>query len=298
MTSRILLFTAVAIGAGLLWNACAPTPQVRSVSRVDSALSLVNVRDLGAVGDGKTDDRAALQAALDAPGPHVVYLPNGTYLVSQAPRSYWSLVARPRTQIVGESRDTVIKLAPDAGVSVQLLEVLEAPDVTVTNLTLDGAKDDQSVLDTDHRPDQHRANLFAKQSPRLTLLSVTSRNATGDGVEIYDGSDDSVVVDLLATGNLRNGLTLGGGTTGGTFVSSQFVGNGAQQFDSEGAPVHNVTIRGCLFDGRRVSDDFVLTMTGMGADQMSHGWTVTDNVVNGGGLLVWISDVVSARSSG
>jgi hypothetical protein len=41
-----------------------------------------NVRDLGAVGDGTTDDTKALQAAIDATPAGAVYLPPGRYLVS------------------------------------------------------------------------------------------------------------------------------------------------------------------------------------------------------------------------
>jgi len=45
---------------------------------------VLNVRDFGARGDGITDDTAAIQAALNAypNGKRIIYLPNGTYLVS------------------------------------------------------------------------------------------------------------------------------------------------------------------------------------------------------------------------
>ncbi|MER7370317.1 right-handed parallel beta-helix repeat-containing protein, partial [Nonomuraea wenchangensis] len=43
---------------------------------------VVNVRDHGATGDGATDDTAAIQAALNAGKGRTVYLPPGTYLVS------------------------------------------------------------------------------------------------------------------------------------------------------------------------------------------------------------------------
>jgi hypothetical protein len=44
--------------------------------------TVINVRDAGAVGDGVTDDYAAIQAAIDGvPDPAVIYLPSGTYRI-------------------------------------------------------------------------------------------------------------------------------------------------------------------------------------------------------------------------
>lgn len=47
----------------------------------------LNVKDFGAVGDGKTDDRAAIQAAIDAAsagkGGGIIEFPSGTYLVKE-----------------------------------------------------------------------------------------------------------------------------------------------------------------------------------------------------------------------
>lgn len=46
---------------------------------------VLNVKELGAKGDGQTDDTAAIQAVLTAHpnGMRIIYLPNGTYLVSK-----------------------------------------------------------------------------------------------------------------------------------------------------------------------------------------------------------------------
>jgi hypothetical protein len=61
-----------------------------------------NVRDYGAVGDGTTDDTAAIQAAIDASDN--VFLPEGTYLISTC-----LVMSRPRQNIRGASKDTYIK---------------------------------------------------------------------------------------------------------------------------------------------------------------------------------------------
>jgi hypothetical protein len=69
-------------------------------------------KDFGAVGDGKTDDTAALQKAFNRQGGFV-WVPNGTYLV----RDRILFVGRPGygPTIQGESRDgVVVRLADDA----------------------------------------------------------------------------------------------------------------------------------------------------------------------------------------
>jgi len=75
---------------------CENQPAVLDLRRPDSLTGRLNVRNEGAVGDGTTDDTAALQKAigysLDHPagpgakGSPVVYLPAGTYKVSQTLR--------------------------------------------------------------------------------------------------------------------------------------------------------------------------------------------------------------------
>jgi hypothetical protein len=75
---------------------CENQPAVLDLRRPDSLTGRLNVRNEGAVGDGTSDDTAALQKAigyaLDHPagpgakGSPVVYLPAGTYKVSQTLR--------------------------------------------------------------------------------------------------------------------------------------------------------------------------------------------------------------------
>lgn len=61
-------------------SAAPPTGASPFVAR--SAVAL-NIKDYGATGDGKTDDSAAIQAAInDAAGIHTVFFPAGTYVVT------------------------------------------------------------------------------------------------------------------------------------------------------------------------------------------------------------------------
>jgi hypothetical protein len=72
---------------------------------------VVNVKSYGAVGDGVTDDTAAIQAASDAGA--AVFFPNGTYLVS-------NFATTRQSVFFGNGPASVIKLAPGTGAAVTL----------------------------------------------------------------------------------------------------------------------------------------------------------------------------------
>ncbi|MFI5776507.1 glycosyl hydrolase family 28-related protein [Nocardia sp. NPDC051570] len=85
---RMLAVTLGAATAGSL-AACAPDPVPRLEFRsphVTDAPAARNLRDFGAVGDGKADDTAALAAAVAiGDRPLVLYLPSGQYRVTRLP---------------------------------------------------------------------------------------------------------------------------------------------------------------------------------------------------------------------
>jgi hypothetical protein len=89
----------------------ADTVEAQNGLEFPSDAAIFNARDFGAKGDGVTDDTDALQAALDkAQGStSILYIPNGTYLVSKSLHFYrWIMVQ-------GQSRNgTVIKLRDNA----------------------------------------------------------------------------------------------------------------------------------------------------------------------------------------
>lgn len=76
--------------------------------------NVTNVKDFGAVGDGVTDDTAAIQEAYNRTG--MIYFPNGTYLISQTIRAPHRPGGVPSRRIIqGQSRDgVIIKLKDNA----------------------------------------------------------------------------------------------------------------------------------------------------------------------------------------
>lgn len=94
-----------------------------SLTRVSNLMissSLINVKDFGATGNGVTDDTAAIQAAITAAAYKTLYIPKGTYVVSDINSDGTCLLVTTSLKIVGEgSFFTVIK--PNTTSSVNII---------------------------------------------------------------------------------------------------------------------------------------------------------------------------------
>jgi hypothetical protein len=246
---------------------------------------MITVHDFGAVGDGATDDRDAIQRALDAGAGGVVWVPIGTYLVSKSPAGAWCLNIPASTTLVGEGTlgNSVLIQAPGIAANVRLLQCA-APGIAVDTIILDGNASAQVA-------DEHRAGVFALGAG-LLLQNVIARNFTGDGFEISIGSNGITVDGCTATANLRNGLTFGGGSIGAVIKNCKLFGNRVQQLDTEPGPgfrVDDVEVTGCTI-GPGVGD-YAMTVSGSGASSRSGGWNIHHNTVIGSLEVVWANDI-------
>lgn len=99
--------------------------------------------DFGAVGNGTTDDRAAIQAALDSSSCRILYFPPGTYLINS------SLLLSSNNILTGAGRTvTTIKLnAATAGANDEVIRTSNftgsahstlVSNIGIENMTLDG----------------------------------------------------------------------------------------------------------------------------------------------------------------
>jgi hypothetical protein len=255
----------------------------------------LSVAAFGAKGDGTTDDREAFQRAIDAAvsGGGELYVPAGTYVIAAPPGAVYALVIRGTLHLRGAGQDhAILQLAGRAGRSVRLLSV-SGNGGEIEDLTLDGNQAAQN-------PDEQRHGMFITQAGALRVQRVTARNFTGDGFYLYHGASGSRFEHVTAVGNGRNGLTLGGMVDHTGIADSQFIGNRAQQVDSEPGGSNVVsftTITGSLLDGRGASHDYVLTCSGTGT-AMGHDWTVAHNTLNGPVFIVWAEHVAITDNAG
>jgi hypothetical protein len=144
-----------------------------------------NVKDYGAVGNGTTDDTAALTAAIAASSGKRIYLPPGTYVTS-------GLTLGPNRSLVGAGVGlTTLKLK--SGSNSTLLTLLDAHDSLLTDMTLDGNKaantgsGETSVLKIDTAP----GNLLS--SFHLTVDRLVILNGANNGLTIL-GKDNPTKV--------------------------------------------------------------------------------------------------------
>lgn len=243
----------------------------------------INVQDepYGAVGDGTTDDRTAIQSAIDAcyaQGGGRVYVPPGTYRLTRNGTNSYCLLLKSGVELFGASaRASVLKMANSTATSVRLIYTTGADDAALSDLTLDGNKSNQTV-------NEQRHGIFATTCNRLRVSRVISKNFTGDGFYLYAGANGSVFSECYVTANDRNGITFGATLNDCTLTACIFSGNVAQQVDSEpgsGSIVSDIRILGCTLDGAGVSSEYVLTCSGDGGSTSGTGWQVIGNTLRG-----------------
>jgi sugar lactone lactonase YvrE len=75
------------------WLKAIPAPDPQAIRGLPPMRTWINLKSLGAKGDGKTDDTVAIQRAIN--GYQVIYVPSGYYIISN------TLTLRPDTVLIG-----------------------------------------------------------------------------------------------------------------------------------------------------------------------------------------------------
>ncbi len=192
------------------------------------AAVLLNVTSYGAVGNGITDDTAAIQAAAlaAAASGKQLYFPAGTYVVSQALRmpsnTTWLAVPGTATLITTNGNP--------------LVTVVQAQNDTINGLGFAGST-------TAANPS---ALVIGYQAQGLRLINATVRDTSGIGVLLSDVNDTTVVnADFSNIGNSPAGLTqdaqgvaftndAAGFGSGNSVVGSTFFGMGLDAISATG----------------------------------------------------------------
>ena len=231
---------------------CAPAP---------TSTRVVSVKSYGAQGDGRTDDTAAIQSAVDAIAGSggTVTVPSGTYLVNARANSPGYGVRLASNMTFRLEAGAVLKAIPNAS---SMYIVLLASGVANVNIVGSGAIEGDRTSHTGTTGEGGYCLQVSNGSHDVVVEGITAKEGWGDGFYI-DGASRVTFCGVTADHNRRQGMSIVDGDqiavfdsvfsgSTGFLVSGVFTcGTGLDIEPNVGNTVSNVQISGCTF-----SDNF------------------------------------------
>ncbi len=199
---RGYLVAASLLATGATAHAASAAPPTQGCAVAPKSQLVVNVKDKGAKGDGKTDDTASIQAAIDAVAGTggTVLVPDGVYMIDAT--------AKPRLSL---KDDMTLKLADGATLKAipndqkksAVLMISGVSDVTVIGGTLEGERDEHKGKGGGWGMGVH----IGHGAERIVIAGVTATKMWGDGFYVSDASDVKFC-GVTADKNRRQGLSI------------------------------------------------------------------------------------------
>ena len=171
---------------------------------------IVNAKDYGALGDGQTDDTAAIQSAVNAVSQNggTVFVPAGTYIVSK------SILLSDRIIFTGAGMGTTILKLADHN-NQRMVGLVRTPFgrgthyVSVRDLTLDGNRDKQTPIE--------QVGFYCGVIPGqpisdydISCLRVEAHHFHGYGFDPHEVVTRLTISDCISHDNGLDGFTLDG----------------------------------------------------------------------------------------
>jgi len=163
----------------------------------------INVKKLGAKGDGKTDDQAVIQKALDSAKPgQTVWLPEGQFNHSGV------LKVPSGVTLAGAGAGTVLKATDPNNAAVELTGSKSG----LNNVTL--------TSDSKERiPKAEASAVWVNHSDGVVVSNVTSIGTGANNVTV-DRSNNAMIDNFLGVGSNADGITIVNGSKNNTVQNS------------------------------------------------------------------------------
>ena len=166
----------------------------------------INAKDKGAKGDGKTDDTAAIQAAIDtaaATKNSTILVPPGTYMVNADHKKSLRLKS---DMILRLAPGATIKAIPNSHTHYAVLFIRDASNVWVTGGTFYGERDSHKG-----KEGQWGHGIFIgggnQHTDHVTLIGVMAKKMWGDGFYV-EKAKNVRFCSVVADANRRQGLSI------------------------------------------------------------------------------------------
>lgn len=236
--------------AGLLAGSLPAGSPGRAQGRIAEG-AILSAAAFGAVGDGTTDDTAALQAALDAAfspsGPKFLAIPPGTYRITRTLR----LATRPgaagditRNHGILAHGARIASAIANGGNVFEVISNSTVRFLLIEGLDILGAGREGHGLYLECETNEHF--LY-----NLCLRDVTVQGCGGDGCRMIGNIFEGQVINTYLRDNQKNGLTLGHGERAGILSAMHVFGSVFGQNGQYGAALINkcydIAFHGCYF---------------------------------------------------
>jgi polygalacturonase len=168
-----------------------------------SAWGSVSVKDFGAKGDGATDDRAAIQAAIDSVTAGAVYFPPAPagYMITPAPDKKKFLALKSNVQLIGIG-SPVIRVAASSAPYDSVISASSCDDCVIQDLTIDSNIGSNPIKDKSDIYAHPRFEITFASGQRIRVEHVTIKNSSAvnsivSGIPV----SDITITRCLFTGN-------------------------------------------------------------------------------------------------
>ena len=183
-------------------DASAQTNAPDACIKVPVSSRVLNVKDKGARGDGRTDDTAAIQAAINnvAGTGGTVFVPDGTYMVEANGKTRLFL---GRDMTLKLSKGATLKAIPTNAKHSDILTIANASNVTVVGGTLEGDRERHLG-----RTGEYGYGLrIGPGAEHVSVRGVTAKKMWGDGFFVA-GAKNVSLCSVTADHNRRQGLSV------------------------------------------------------------------------------------------
>lgn len=259
-----------------------------------------NIRDFGAVGDGATDDSAAIQNALDAAAKvdGTAFVPEGVYCCADIKLpTHTGLVGSPTWGYRGDRSGSILKLNRDDAVC--LIDITGAVGGTLNGLLLEGDRLGEGIHGVFLGPNDQRREEDAPRIERCQVVHFSgnglhlervwcfslrsSQVAFNQGDGLYLGGYDGFIIDNWFSGNGGAGIAGRIGTASVTVTGNRIEWNRDGGIRLHGGNHYNIT--GNYID--RSGSGGIMLLPGEGDRAACMCISVTGNVIYRSGKPEW-----------